>query len=194
MTWSIARRTAPAVGFAAVAIAVALPLAAMSAAPAGADIKGPCEGSIAGQSARGRSASDPADAISVAEDATIPVSMQSPGGLESHDLVLEYAGFQWTVSSESDEGQTTADDEIDVGDYAIVGAGLYKVIGRAQLVDGSTCEGAVLVDVQGNPLTTAAGVVAAVVGALGVAGLAGATASAWSKAAGEAATTAGTAP
>jgi hypothetical protein len=156
-----------------VALAVSAPL--WVAGPAHADVSGPCEATIAGVDVRGLSASDPADAIPVEADAVIPVTMSSPGGLESHTLSLEYAGISWTVSSETDEGQPSATDQIEVADYADYGVGLYLVSGEAKLTDGSTCKGAVLVDVQGNPLKTVLGALAGGMVLLGGAAVLGST-------------------
>jgi hypothetical protein len=157
---------------------VALVVASLCAVPsAQADVSGPCDATIAGVDVRGRAAGDPDDAIPVGEDEVIVVTMSSPTGLESHDLRLEYGGIGWTVSSESDEGQTSADDQVEVADYADFGVGLYRVTGEARLVDGSVCKGSVLIDVQGNPLTTAAGVLAAGMTVAGAAGIAAATVS-----------------
>jgi hypothetical protein len=47
------------------------------------------------------------------------------------------------------------------------------VIGRATLVDGTTCTGAAVVDVEGNPLATVAGGVAAGLGAVATVGAVG---------------------
>lgn len=152
-----------------------LVVATAAGGPAEATIVGPCEASIAGVDAKTRSASSASDAIPVEADAVIAVTMSSPGGLESHDLDLEYAGITWTVSSETDDGETSASDEILVADYADYGVGLYRVSGSARLADGSTCKGTVLVDVQGNPLTTVAGLAAAAMVGVGGAAVAGAT-------------------
>jgi hypothetical protein len=158
-----------------VATLAVLALGSTRSGPAEATIVGPCEATIAGVDAKTRSASSASDAIPVEADAVITVTMSTPAGLESHDLDLEYAGITWTVSSETDDGDTSASDEILVADYADYGVGLYRVSGSARLADGSTCKGSVLVDVQGNPLTTAAGLAAAAMVGAGVAAVAGAT-------------------
>jgi len=157
------------------ALVTLVALGAARGGPAEATIVGPCEASIAGVDAKTRSASSASDAIPVEVDAVIPVTMSTPAGLESHDLDLEYAGITWTVSSETDDGDTSASDEIVVADYADYGVGLYRVSGSARLTDGSTCKGTVLVDVQGNPLTTVAGLAAAGMVGAGAAAVAGAT-------------------
>lgn len=160
-------------------IALLFGLAAVSpvllATTASADVSGPCDATIAGVDVRGRATGDPDDAIPVGEDEVIVVTMTSPAGLESHDLRLDYGGIGWTVTSEADGGETSADDQIEVADFADYGVGLYRVTGEARLVDGSVCKGSVLVDVEGNPLTTVAGIVAAGLTAAGVAGIAAAT-------------------
>lgn len=145
------------------------------ASRAGADVTGACEATIAGVDVRGRSASDPADAIPVGVKDVVVVTMSAPAGVQSHEIRLEIAGIGWTVSTETDEGQTTAQDEIVIDDYATYGVGLYEVSGRATLGDGSTCTGAVLVDVQGNPLSTVAGLTATAAVVAGAGGVAVAT-------------------
>ena len=149
---------------------------AMALPRAGADVSGACDATIAGVDVRGRSASDPADAIPVREKDVVAVTMTAPAGVRSHEIRLEFAGIGWTVSDELDEGQTTAQDEVVVSDYADYGVGLYRVEGVATLGDGSTCTGAVLVDVQGNPLTTVAGLAATALAVGGAGAVAAATA------------------
>ena len=63
---------------AAIAGLLALAGAAALAAPAGAEIDGPCTASIAGTNVKDLGATSASDAIKVQEDAQIPVTMSSP--------------------------------------------------------------------------------------------------------------------
>jgi hypothetical protein len=82
---------------------------------------------------------------------------------------LEFAGIRWTVHDEPTTGRTWSK-EVAVDDYATYGVGLYKVIGSSS-GPGLSCSGAALVKVEGNPLTTVAGLVGlglAIVGGVAV--------------------------
>lgn len=143
-----------------------------SAPSAWAEITGNCEATLKGVNVRDRSSSNASDAIDVDEDEVVNVTFNSPAGFASHKIRLEFAGVRTTVSDKADDGSNQFTDSVNVRDYARWGAGLYKVIGEAVLTDGSTCSGAVLVNVDRNPLSTVAGIAAAgttAVGAVGVA-------------------------
>lgn len=146
----------------------------MSVRTAHADIAGDCEATIAGQSVRGLSASDPDDAIDVDYNDTIQTTMTSAAGFESHKIKLRFLGaFERTVEEREDNGDASFVEEVDVSDYAWLGVGLYKVRGEANVIGGFTCSGAALVNVTGrNPLTTVAGGAAAAVAVVGTAGAA----------------------
>jgi hypothetical protein len=155
---------------------IAFVLAVVAAAGAGvfmavgtahAEISGPCEATIASVQVGPLNSGSRGDDIHVSRHQAVPVSATSAAGFRSHKVQLEFASRRWTVSSEQDDGSTTWSDTVNVDDYATYGVGLYKVIGVSVLSDGTTCTGAATVDVDGNPLTTVAGGVAAGAVALG---------------------------
>lgn len=139
--------------------------------PAWAELEGNCEATIKGVDVRGRSSTSAGDAIDVDENEVVAVAMTSPAGFASHKIDLEIAGVRRTVSSKTDDGDTSWSGNVNVKDYAWAGAGLYKVIGSATLSDGSSCSGAALINVTRNPLTTVAGGAAAATTAVGAVGL-----------------------
>jgi hypothetical protein len=139
--------------------------------PAWAEINGTCEASIKGVDVRDRSSTSAGDAIDVDENEVVSVGMTSPTGFASHKIDLEIAGVRRTVSSDTDDGDTSWSGSVNVNDYAWAGAGLYKVIGSATLSDGSSCSGAALINVTRNPLTTVAGAAAAATTAVGAVGV-----------------------
>lgn len=137
-----------------------------------AEITGNCEATLKGVDLRGRSSGSAGDAIDVTEDEVVGVTFTSPAGFAAHEIYLEFASFRQPVSNQTDDGGSQFTDSVNVDDYAFWGAGLYKVVGVATLTDGSQCTGAVLVNIDRNPLTTVAGVAAAGIAAVGVAGVA----------------------
>lgn len=148
-----------------------LTLAAPSVAAA--TIDGPCQASIAGVNVKDQGTDATSDAIPVEEGSTIRVSMSAAKPIEQLTVELEFAGFRWTVHDRPTTG-TSWTSMIDVSDYATYGVGLYKVVGSST-GSGLSCSGAALVDVQGSPLATVAGLVGlgmAIVGGLGLALLA----------------------
>lgn len=146
-------------------LAVALSLSPAAAA----EIEGPCQASIAGQSVAARDTGPRGEPIEVREKARVEVSMTSTRPTTRLRVELEFGGLRWTVHDAPTEG-TTWTRVVNVADYSKYGVGLYKVVGTSE-GQGFTCEGAALVDVQGSPLSTPAaiaGLVAAIVGAIGV--------------------------
>ena len=142
------------------------------AAPAAAEVSGSCDALIKGVSAKDRSSTDTSQAIDVEADEVVPYSVASSLGVTRHRFLMEYAGIQIEVDSGTSKGDTDfSSGEAAVKDYAWLGAGLYKVIGEATLKDGSTCSGAVLVNVKGNPLTTLTGIVGVISVIIGLIGL-----------------------
>jgi hypothetical protein len=151
-------------------LAVGFVLAMLAAPPAAAEVEGPCEGHIDGQDVAPLDSGNPDDAVDVDAEATITVGASSATPIESYEVQMEFAGFTWTVASDSvDDTQWT--DEVDVADYSRFGVGLYKVIAVSE--GEVPCSGAVLVNVTGkSPLTTPAGIAGVVLvagGAFGVA-------------------------
>jgi hypothetical protein len=96
--------------------------------------------------------------------------MSAAKPIEQLTVSIEFAGRSWTVHDRPTTG-TSWTSLIDVSDYADYGVGLYKVVGSSS-GSGLSCSGAALVDVQGNPLSTVAGLAGlgmAILGGLGLA-------------------------
>jgi hypothetical protein len=64
---------------------------------------------------------------------------------------------------------------VEPSEFAWMGVGLYEVHGAVTTVSGTACSGTVLIDVQGNPLTSVLGATAAATAAVGLVGAAGVT-------------------
>ena len=161
----MSQRWLPALALAALAAAAGLvaPHAAL------AEIDGPCQATVAGQNVATRDTSATGDPIEVREKARVPVTMSATRGITALEVELEFGGLSWTVHDEPTEGESWAR-TVDVGDYSEYGVGLYKIVGTSS-GQGFSCTGAALVEVEGDPLRTVAGLVGiglAVVGGLGV--------------------------
>ena len=142
------------------------------AGPAGATVTGNCSGTIDGVDVGPLSSSNPSDAVDVQSDQDITVAATAPGGIDTYKIKLEFAGIKWTVS------KGTANDDtwskvVKVSDYARYGVGLYRVHGVS--TGTATCTGSALVNVDGFPLTTIAGIAGSIMTVGGVAGVVGAT-------------------
>jgi hypothetical protein len=117
-----------------------------------------CQGSIAGEPAADHRTTD--EALPVASDATVQVSGQAPGSTGQRYLVeLELLGRRWSVA----KGDVTQDGwtgTVKVKDYSGLSVGLFKVIGstRDRSTDAVLCQDFMYVEVDGNPLTTVAGI------------------------------------
>lgn len=154
-------------------VALAIGLALVAAPMATATIDGPCKASIAGVNVADRGTSATSDAITVANDAIVRVSMSASKPIDQLKVELEFAGVRWTVHDRPTSG-TSWSSAVNVDDYAKYGVGLYKVIGSSS-GSGLSCSGAALVKVEGSPLSTVAGLVGlglAIVGGVGLALLA----------------------
>jgi hypothetical protein len=135
-----------------------------------AEIDGPCTGTVAGQDVGGLDSSEPDDAIEVEKDDVLDVTLESTSGavFTSHKIDLEIAGLTFNIEDDPEDSDPTVVETVNVDDYATFGVGFYKVSGSATLQDGSTCSGAVLIQIKGNPLTTIGGIAAIIAGAIGV--------------------------
>lgn len=152
----------------------------MAAAPAAAELTGGCTATIAGQDPATLSSSDPSDAIPVQEGSTVGWQFNAPTEIVAWSSTLHYGPFSIELDSGTDPADDDAQDtskggEANVDQYAWMGTGLYKLTATVTPQGGPPCEGAVLVHVQGNPLTTVAGGSAAVATACGCAGVGAAT-------------------
>jgi hypothetical protein len=152
------------------ALAVLGLAAAVTVAPgARAEIEGPCQASIAGQSVAALDTGPRSEPIEVREKARVQVSMSSTRPITRLVVELEFGGLRWSVHDAPTEG-TTWTRVVDVADYSKYGVGLYKVVGTSE-GRAFSCTGAALVDVQGSALRKPAGIAglaAAIVGAIGV--------------------------
>ncbi|HZQ27456.1 MAG TPA: hypothetical protein VFA94_07140 [Acidimicrobiales bacterium] len=156
------------------ALAVASLAVVLTSTPAGAIVKGPCRATVNGIDVAPLPVDDPSNAIKVHKDDTITYDVTSPVRVRSRSFVLSFAGINLTVDSGSSSQRGGSDGRsgaVVVDDYAWMGAGLYQVAGVAHLENGQTCSGAVLIDVQGNPLGTVSGAVGLILTVLGGAGI-----------------------
>ncbi|MBA3401342.1 MAG: hypothetical protein H0U05_05060 [Actinobacteria bacterium] len=134
-----------------------------------ATIEGPCEATIAGEDVVARDTFSRSDAISVPQTGAVPVIMTGERPIGRLKVEMEFAGIRYTIHDEPTTG-TTWTSVVPVDDYATYGIGLYKLVGTST-GQGFTCEATALVDVQGNPLESAAGAIGiamVIVGGLGV--------------------------
>jgi hypothetical protein len=139
---------------------------------AGAEIDGPCQASVARRSVAGLDTGPRSEAIEVREKARVPVTMTATRPITHLTVELEFAGLRWTVHDDATEGSTWTR-FVNVADYSKYGVGLYEVVATSDGQD-FTCAGAALVDVQGTPLRTPAGIAglaAAIVGAIAIVSL-----------------------
>ena len=188
-------RRAPAATAAACVWLGAVLLGAALAAPGHAYVNGPCSATFAGVDTAGLETGTSSDAIAVPEDGTVVYTMTAPEGLQSWRFVLKYGPYEEVVDqgvakpprpgdanlglrfegllgdAVVDESGNTVSGSAAIADYAWLGAGLYELQGTVVTKAGATCDGALLIDVQGNPLTTVIGGAAAaatLVGAVGI--------------------------
>ncbi|MBI5285522.1 MAG: hypothetical protein HY874_10555 [Chloroflexi bacterium] len=144
---------------------------------ASAEIDGPCGATVNGIDVETLDSGDKGDAIKVKKGGQVELTMSSTVGFQSHEIELDYFGQKLPGDKRDDNGDSFFSDFVDVDDYATAGVGLYKVYGVATLTNGDVCSGAVLIDVEGNPLTTIAGAAGAGAVALGTVGAAAGLAS-----------------
>ena len=168
-TFSAADRVIVAITLAFASIFGAMVLAVSTAS---AEIDGPCGATVNGIDVETLDSNDKGDAIKVQEGGQVELTMSTATGFESHEIELDYFGQKLPGDKRDDNGDSFFSDFVDVDDYATAGVGLYKVYGVATLTDGDVCSGAVLIDVEGNPLTTIAGAAGAGAVALGTVGAA----------------------
>lgn len=151
------------------AIALVVVLGLAFAPEALATVEGPCEATVAGDDVAARDTFARSDAISVPQTGAVPVTMNADGPIARLKLEIEFGGIRYTVRDEATTGETWTS-VVPVDEYATYGIGLYKIVGVTTGRDFS-CEAVALVDVQGNPLESAAGAIGigmVIVGGLGV--------------------------
>ncbi len=145
------------------ALLLAFCFAIPGAAPASAEVNGPCDVTVNGQDIGPLSSSSTGDAIKVHKDDVLTIEMTSSTGFISHTIDLELAGLKFNLQDKPDNGDQRWTGSTNVHDYARFGVGLYKVVGTGRLADGSVCTGGVLIEVQGSGLTSLAGLIATAV-------------------------------
>jgi hypothetical protein len=143
------------------------------AAPASAEVNGPCQVTVNGQDVGPLSSSSTGDAIKVHKDDVLTVVMTTATGFASHKIDLELAGFKIALQDKPDSGDKQWSGTANVHDYARFGVGLYKIVGEGHLSDGSVCTGAVLIEVQGSGITSIVGIIATAIFIFGLLVLAG---------------------
>lgn len=178
---------------------------ATAVAPAGAEVNGRCVAAFAGQDAEGRtvSAGDaievPEDSsvsyfmaapdeletwqfwlqygpirrdIAIGDkDEPRPFDLGLGLGESEDDFLVD---FQSRLGAPIVEGNSVTG-AVATDEYAWLGGGLYEVHGQVTTVGGQRCDGVILIDVAGDPLSTALGLAAAGAVAIGVAGAAAVT-------------------
>jgi hypothetical protein len=144
-----------------------LALALLAAVPtASATIDGPCDGTMNGTDLK------TTDKVEIEKGATVDYAFSAQSPPRTWSLTLVYGPYSKEAAngaSETDEMSISG--TFSMEDYAWLGVGLYEVTTMVTLADGSTCSGKLLVDVQGNPLTTAVGAAAAAAAVGGSAGV-----------------------
>ena len=148
-----------------------LTAAAIVVPSAAAEISGSCEATINGQNVKDQGTGAFAGAITVENDAIVPVTMSAGSQISHLKIQIQFAGMSWTVRNKASHGKSWSSD-VKVKNYAKWGVGLYKVVGSSS--GGVSCTGSALVKVKGNPLTTVAGIVGLIATALGLGGIAAA--------------------
>ncbi len=136
------------------------------AAPAPAQISGPCTATLNGHDVS--TATSPANAIEVGHDETVTVSGTDSTGAPFTRIKLRFPPLpDVTVHDEPNEGDdTTWGGSVDVADYATWGVGLYQVSGGTD-----DCTGRAWIKVTGrSPFTTVAGGTGLGLGAVGLVG------------------------
>ena len=146
-------------------MALAVPLAALFAAPASAEVSGPCTGMIKNVNVATVSSSNKSQAIKVKKNETITVGASAAGRLDRYKVQLAFLGRNWTVAKGSADGNSWSK-TVNVATYARYGVGYYKVSGVSS--GGANCTGAALVQVEGSALSSVAGVTALGLSVIGI--------------------------
>lgn len=135
------------------------------AAPAPAQISGPCTATVNGQDVA--TATSPASAIEVGHDDTVTVAGTDSTGAPFTVIKLRFPPLpDVTVHDEPNDDGTDWGGSVAVSDYATWGVGLYQVSGGTD-----DCTGRAWIRVTGrSPFTTVAGGVGLALGATGVVG------------------------
>jgi hypothetical protein len=145
----------------------------LAAAPAGAEMSGPCTATIGGENVAELSTGPTSTPVKVKKDDEVLVTMRSDRQMTHLTITLKVARASWEVE-DKDVSTNRWTESIAVNDYATYGVGLYEVEGVGTGT-GFSCTGTGLVEVEGSPFATVAGWVGVGLTVIGVAGLVGAT-------------------
>ncbi len=121
----------------------------------------------------------PSDAIPVESESSFIASMSWPSDFATFEVRFFYAGFSYgfgdgEVDEEgSDGGPDSGTVELPVDVFFQYAGGLYEVHVDGVMVNGQSCNFAMLFDVDRNPLETVVGKVAAATAAVGAVGVIG---------------------
>jgi hypothetical protein len=132
--------------------------------------KGPCQFFVNGVPSTEFDTQDHALHVSFNQD--LIISGKAPSPFVRWESWIQFADFGYTATTGSSD-KNTFSSRVNVLPYARYGVGMYKVLSEAHLSASGNPEcvadGYILVD--GNPMETAAGLGAAVTGALGLGGV-----------------------
>lgn len=153
------------VGLAVVLGGIVAPVA-VPRAPA--QVTGGCTATIAGQDVG--AARSARSAIEVGVDDTVTVSGTAPGPITGYEVYLSFGGVRFPAAEgEVTDGSTSYSTDVDIGDYARYGVGLYRVEAETT---GTACSTWAYVNVTGRfPLFTVAGAAGATMAAAGLFGM-----------------------
>jgi hypothetical protein len=110
-----------------------------------------------------RDASDRDDAIHVAPEEDVHYRLTSETPVESWQVRLHLGPFAIPVATgepDPDEDEFVEDNTIDASSYSWMGRGIFRLTADIHRTDGTTCSGAVLIDLDGNALASLIGVLA----------------------------------
>lgn len=145
------------------------------AAPALAELSGPCALIVGGRNARGMSITDPKDAYLVGTSGSVPIIFTAPSEVTVIDSQIRYAGgpIPFVSGSERSSGSGSVEVAFDipVGIARRVASGVYEMHADLVLADGRRCSAAFLFRFDASdPLTSGMGALAATTAAMAVAG------------------------
>ncbi len=169
----------PGVGAAVLFVMLLGTFTAFGAGAAYAEGQGPCRLTVEGRDVAGLRLTA-SDAILVESESSFIASMSWPSDFASFEVRFFYAGFSYGFGDSevdedvSDGGADSGTVELPVDLFFQYAGGLYEVHVDGVLVNGQSCNFAMLFDVDRNPLDTVIGKVAlgtAAVGAIGVLGV-----------------------
>lgn len=122
-----------------------------------------CSATINDEDVRPLDSHDRADAIHVAPDEDVHYVLTSETPVESWNVRLHLGPFSIPVATgepSPDEDEFVEDRVLDASSYSWMGRGLFRLTADIDRTDGTTCHGAVLIDLDGNAVASLIGVLA----------------------------------